>query len=102
MVLVPSDKSKKDKNKRSPKPKNELLKRESTREDHFEAALRPRSLKEYIGQEELKGNLDIAIQAAKKRGESLEHLLFYGPPGLGKTTLSMLIAVAMGSDIKIT
>ena len=60
-----------------------------TSEDaRVENSLRPRSLKEYIGQERIKENLQISIQAAKQRGESLDHILFYGPPGLGKTTLS--------------
>lgn len=101
MVLVPSDNSKPKKRRSLPK-QTEIVKREAIKEDHFEAALRPRTLQDYIGQEDLRSNLDIAIQAAKKRKESLEHLLFYGPPGLGKTTLSMLIAVAMGTTIKIT
>ncbi|PSB53431.1 Holliday junction branch migration DNA helicase RuvB, partial [Chamaesiphon polymorphus] len=67
-----------------------------------EESLRPSSLKEYIGQKDLKGVLDIAIQAAKVRQESLDHLLLYGPPGLGKTTMSLILASEMGVNCKIT
>ena len=73
-----------------------------TREDEGEFTLRPQRLNEYIGQEKAKGNLDIFIQAAKLRGEPLDHVLLYGPPGLGKTTLSGIIANEMGVQIRIT
>ncbi len=64
--------------------------------------LRPQNLDEYIGQDKIKENLKIFIEAAKMRGEPLDHVLLYGPPGLGKTTLSMIIANEMGVNIKIT
>ncbi len=68
----------------------------------FEATLRPRRLAEYIGQERLKENLQILIEAAKARKEPLDHLLFYGPPGLGKTTISSIIASEMSVNLRIT
>lgn len=71
-------------------------------EDDAEASLRPKTLSEYIGQEKAKGNLEIFIQAAKMRGEPLDHVLLHGPPGLGKTTLSGIIANEMGVNIRIT
>ncbi len=73
-----------------------------TRDDEGEGSLRPKSLAEYIGQEKAKGNLSIFIQAAKLRGEPLDHVLLHGPPGLGKTTLSGIIANEMGVNIRIT
>ena len=73
-----------------------------TREDENEGSLRPRTLREYIGQEKAKGNLEVFIQAAKMRHEPLDHVLLHGPPGLGKTTLSGIIANEMGVNIRIT
>ena len=73
-----------------------------TREDENEGSLRPRTLNEYIGQEKAKGNLEVFIQAAKLRNEPLDHVLLHGPPGLGKTTLSGIIANEMGVNIRIT
>ena len=73
-----------------------------TQDDEGEGSLRPKSLVEYIGQEKVKGNLSIFIQAAKMRGEPLDHVLLHGPPGLGKTTLSGIIANEMGVNIRIT
>ena len=71
-------------------------------EDKFDETIRPESLDEYIGQSEIKENLKIFIEAAKKRNEPLDHVLLYGPPGLGKTTLSYIIANELGSNIKTT
>ncbi len=73
-----------------------------TREDEGEFSLRPKTLKEYIGQEKAKGNLEVFIQAAKMRNEPLDHVLLHGPPGLGKTTLSGIIANEMGVNVRIT
>ena len=71
-------------------------------EEKLEQSLRPRLLRDYIGQEKIKSTLKIYIDAAKAREESLDHVLFYGPPGLGKTTLSGIIANEMGVNLKIT
>ena len=72
-------------------------------EDHsLDTSLRPRRLSEYVGQDVVKSNLDITITAAKQRGEPLDHILLYGPPGLGKTTLANIVATEMGVRIKTT
>jgi len=71
-------------------------------EVQYDNKLRPGQLTEYVGQEKIKENLEIFISAAKMRNESLDHVLFYGPPGLGKTTLANIIAVEMGANIKST
>lgn len=73
-----------------------------TFENEYEKSLRPQIWDDYIGQDKIKKNLQVFIEAAKKRNESLDHVLFFGPPGLGKTTLAHLIAKQMGANIKIT
>ena len=80
-----------------------IITTEETEEDKkIEGTLRPRYLEEYIGQEKIKETLRIFIDAAKSRGEALDHVLFYGPPGLGKTTLCGIIANEMGVNLKVT
>ena len=82
---------------------NRMVSPEVTRDDtDIDFSLRPKTLNEYIGQEKVKENLRIFIDAAKGRGEPLDHVLLYGPPGLGKTTLSAIIAHEMGVNIRIT
>ena len=75
---------------------------ENQQEERLENSLRPQTLEEYIGQTKVKENMKIYIEAAKKRNEPLDHCLFYGPPGLGKTTIANIIANEMKSNIKIT
>src|ERR1035437_4968636 len=73
-----------------------------TEDSHLDTSLRPRSLGDFVGQNKIKANLQIAISAAKARGEALDHLLLYGPPGLGKTTLASIVASELAVNIRIT
>jgi Holliday junction DNA helicase RuvB len=81
---------------------NRIVSPEPGEEDRQESSLRPRRLDEYIGQDIVKSNLRILLEAALKRGEALDHVLLYGPPGLGKTSLSLIIATELGANIRMT
>jgi holliday junction DNA helicase RuvB len=85
-----------------PTPDRAITPRQLPEDAPIERSLRPRRLAEYIGQERVKETLQIFLDAAKQRGETLDHVLFYGPPGLGKTTLASIIAVEMGVSLRIT
>ena len=103
MSIIADDNDFENDNELKTVKKNPVVKPEAIDLDkNFENCIRPKSFDTYIGQSNLKETLKITIQAAKKRELPLDHLLFYGPPGLGKTTLAGVIAQEMGVDIKIT
>ena len=88
--------------KKADNPKGLLHPEKPFEDDSKDIALRPRSLKEFLGQKAMKENLSVFIKAAKERNESLDHLFLIGPPGLGKTTLAQVVANELGSDFKVT
>ena len=86
----------------SPKLDTSVVSADSGGDDRFEDSLRPKDFSNYLGQTEVKNNMKIFIAAAKKRGEPLDHALFYGPPGLGKTTIAGILAEEMGANLRMT
>lgn len=98
-----SDRDRSDTNARHSTAANRLVTPTNRREDaHGEKSLRPKRLEEYIGQERVKASLEIFLEAARRRGEPLDHTLLYGPPGLGKTTLASIIAAEMSVSLRVT
>ena len=100
MTIIPS--TAEDKKNRKPNSRQNISARETEFDTGFENSIRPKTLNDYTGQSQLKETLKISLDASKQRGEPLDHLLMYGPPGLGKTTLASVIANEMGVNIKIT
>jgi len=100
-IISADSNSEKRKSVKKDKLRN-IVANETAVDRSLDKSLRPKTLNDYIGQDQIKNNLIISINAAKQRGESIDHLLLYGPPGLGKTTLSSIIANEMGSNIRIS
>lgn len=98
MTILSDDENFKQNNKKNPVVKSEFIEYDRT----FENSIRPKTFENYVGQTELKETLKISIEAAKKRETNLDHMLFYGPPGLGKTTLAGVVAEQMEAELKIT
>ncbi len=101
--MVVNEEAGKTRNHKASAPPERLISGAAQQEDDSaDLSLRPRRLSDFVGQNSIKDNLSIAIQAAKMRGESLDHVIIYSPPGLGKTTLSHVIANEMEVNIKVT
>ncbi len=98
---VKSLRTKKD-HKTAPPQDERIVAREENSHDEWQSSLRPKTLADYVGQEDLRHNLSVYIEAAKKRSEALDHVLLYGPPGLGKTTMASIIANELGVNFRIT
>ena len=103
MAIISDDDELEKRGKYGGNKKNPIVKPETIEYDNtFESSIRPKDFGSYIGQGALKETLKITLEAAKKRSKPLDHMLFYGPPGLGKTTIAGVIASQMGVDIRIT
>ena len=103
MAIISDDDDLEKRGKYGGNKKNPIVKPETIEYDNtFESSIRPKDFDSYIGQGALKETLKITLEAAKKRSKPLDHMLFYGPPGLGKTTIAGVIASQMGVDIRIT